>query len=149
MWPFKRYPPRAELAFTDSWDVREGVHEGKRILVRINKGIAPAVRHPDYRHQVGVATPLQSPDERGFPSPSEQEDLAQLEDRLADLLAGDRETIHVATITTGGMQEFVFYTADPDAAGAKLTALSERSKDREIQCIIQHDPKWRVYRRLA
>ncbi|MCK5944896.1 MAG: DUF695 domain-containing protein [Planctomycetes bacterium] len=76
-------------------------------------------------------------------------DRLALEDHLLDLLSGGRDTIHVATISTAGMREFVFYTAVPEAVESKIKALSEQSEDREIQGIIQHDPKWRVYRRLA
>lgn len=151
MWPFrkKQFPPRSELDLTDSWDLCQGMDTDRPIIVRINRGVQPAVRHPDFRHQVGVATPLKEPDSNGFPSPSEQGQLNQLEDQLTDLLGGHPDTIHVATISTAGMREFVFYTATPEETGAKLKALVDGWEDREIQGIVQHDPKWQVYRGFA
>ena len=151
MWPFKKktFPPRSELTLTDSWDVCHGTDSGKPLILRINRGVGSAVRHPEFRHQVGVATLLREPDTNGFPSPAEQQELEQLEDRLIQLLAGERETIHVATLTTGGMREFVFYTANPQAVQNKVEHLIEETDGRVIQGIVQYDPHWKVYRRLA
>lgn len=151
MWPFKKkvFPPVSDLALTDSWEVCQGVDSGKPLILRINRGVAPAVRHPQFRHQVGVATPFREPEENGLPSPTEQQELDVLEDQLVDLLASDKETLYVAAITTGGMREFVFYTTSPEAVQKKVERLVEETKDREIQGIIQHDPRWKVYRGLA
>ena len=68
---------------------------------------------------------------------------------LVARLGKDREAIHVATISTSGMREFVFYTSDADSTHALLGTLAREVRTHEVQHIIQPDPRWRVYRRFA
>ena len=150
MWPFKRkHPPREELALEDSWSVSAGGRQGRPLIVRVNQGVAPAVRHPDYAHQVGVAVPLNDPDGTGLPGMDESEQLAGIEKSLAERLEEGRHCLFVATITTDGMREFVFYTSDPEETRRRVEAVGNDVDTHQLQLMIQTDPKWKVYRQLA
>ncbi len=150
MWPFKRkYPDRRELQVADSWSLSQGSHDGHPLIVRVNRGVAEAVGHPAFAHQVGVAFPLHSPDANGFPGAEETEQLDEIEELVVARLGADRQCLHVATLSTGGMRELVFYSSDPAATDAALGELAGEVRTHELQHIIQPDPKWRVYRQFA
>lgn len=150
MWPFnKRFPPKSELVLEPRWSLDQGVYAGRPLLVRLNRGIDAAIGHPDYSHQVGVAIPLRAPDENGFPAREEGEQLGRIEDLLSERLEAERQCIHVATLSTGGMRELVFYSSDPASTHALLEQLATEVSTHEVQHIVQPDPRWKVYRQLA
>lgn len=150
MWPFKRsYLDKDTIALVESWSVTHGSHSGRPMIVRRNAGAAAVAGHPAYGHQVGVAIPLRAPDDNGFPGSDEAAQLDALEDLLVERLGVERLCIHVATISTGGMRELVFYTSDPAAAHALLEQIAGETTAHEVQHIVQHDPKWKIYRRLG
>lgn len=150
MWPFrKRFPSKNDLALDERWSVSHGEYEGRPLIVRVNLGAAAAIGHPEFTHQVGVAFPLRAPDSNGFPSHDEGEQLSQIEDLLAERLEADRQCIHVATVSTGGMREFVFYSSDPESTHILLEELASEVSSHEVQHIVQPDPKWSVYRQFA
>lgn len=119
------------------------------MILRINHGVAQAVGHPDFAHQVGVAIPFRDADESGFPGPLESNELAQIEDDLASALEANRLCLYAASITTGGMREFVFYTSDPDQTRALIETYTKTITGHELQLIIRPDPKWDVYKSFA
>jgi Family of unknown function (DUF695) len=47
------------------------------------------------------------------------------------------------------MREFAFYCSDPAATHAQLEQIAGVVTSHRVQHIIQRDPKWRVYRKLA
>ena len=150
MWPFNRkYPDRQALDLTESWSMSQGRHGANPMILRVNRGAAAAVGHPDYTHQVGVAVPLKAPDSNGFPGTDEGLQLDAIEDLLVSRLTPERQCIQVATISTGGMREFVFYSCAPEATHELLERLAGESTSPQLQHIIQPDPKWRIYRRFS
>jgi hypothetical protein len=150
MWPFKRsYPEKGSLDLTDDWSLSQGTHGSNAMIVRVNRGVAAAVRHPAFTHQVGVAVPLRAPDANGFPAPDEAAQVDAIEDLLVARLTPNRQCIHVATISTSGMREFVFYSSEPQATHESLEGLASEITTHEIQHIVQPDLKWRVYRQFA
>jgi hypothetical protein len=149
MWRFKHsYPEKKDLDIHERWSVSEGKHGTNLMIVRVNRGVAAAVGHPAYTHQVGVAVPLRAPDPTGFPGPEKSGDLGEIEDLLAASLCAERLCLHVATISTGGMRELVFYSSDPAATHSLLEQLAKQITTHAIQHIVQPDPKWHVYRQF-
>lgn len=150
MWPFRReYPDKEALDLTEAWSMARGRHGSDPMIVRVNRGVSAAIRHPAYTHQVGVAVPLNAPDEHGFPSPDESAQLDAIENLLVSRLTPDRQCLFVAVISTGGMREFVFYSSAAAATHERLQELASEVTDHEVQHRVQPDPKWRVYRRLS
>ena len=150
MWPFKRkYPEKQSLDLTDSWSLSQGRHGSNPMVVRLNRGVAAAVGHPAFTHQVGVAVPLHNPDANGFPSPDEAAQLDALEELLVSRLTPERQCLFVATISTGGMREFVFYSSAPQSTHEALQSLAQEVATHQVQHIVQPDPKWRVYRQFT
>ncbi len=54
----------------------------------------------------------------------------------------------MATITCGGIREFVLYTGNPDAVKRKFKLLQDRTFSHRIHLKIQPDKDWHVYAKL-
>jgi hypothetical protein len=86
---------------------------------------------------------------RKYPAKESLAQLDAIEDLLVSRLTPGRQCIQVATISTGGMREFVFYSSAPPETHAALQALAREIATHQVQHVIQPDPKWRVYRQLS
>ena len=150
MWRFKRkHPDIPEAGVDQSWSFFQGEHDGKPLIARANVALKPFAGHPRYSHQVGVAVPLHTPDENGFPAAEEAAELGDIEDQICSELEIGNESLFAAVITTGGMREFVFYTSNPQVVEAKLRNLREIINSHTIQGMIRPDGHWDVYREFV
>jgi hypothetical protein len=149
MWPFKKRALTVkELPVDGPWSVSEGKHNGNPMFVRTNVGYRGLPGVAGYDHQVGIAVPLNHPDPSGFPSPDEGEDLSAIEDMVCRLLDAENESLFVASITTSGMRELVYYTRDPKKVKLKFERVRDSISTHRIQLMIQLDKNWDVYSRL-
>lgn len=148
MWPLSK-KDQSEPNWDGSWSVLQGDHEGAPLIVRIHQEVGRLVHDGSFPYQVGIAVPLQSPNEHGLPEPDEMEILSALEDKIVQTLERDRECIHVATITTSGMREFVLYTSAPETVEATFQELKDAAPTHEVQLMIQPDEDWSVYEQFA
>jgi Family of unknown function (DUF695) len=149
IWPFKRRPTQSDGLNDDRWAVAQGTYEGQPVIVRLNKGAKSLIGRPDYSFRVGIAVPFQQPDERGFPPQSEMKALDKIEDAVDRALEERGEAVHVATITTAGMREFVFYTGNTETVLTKINRLRTSTTSHEIQSMSVADPEWTMYKELA
>jgi len=144
------FKKRAPVYPTEShWSVGRGMHDGMPIFVRRNTSAASLAGHPDYRFRVGVAIPLKSPKADGLPGNDEMNELNAIEDALCARLEVNRESLHVLSITTQGMREFIFYTRSPAEVEPALEALRSEVAGHELQSYVAEDPKWGVYAHFA
>jgi hypothetical protein len=127
------------------WNVTEGTHDNRSIYVRVNVSAAQLARDPRYRTRIGIAVPLKAPTPAGFPTTSESGQLDAVEDALCSSLEAAQTSLHVLTITTAGMREFVFYTRSASEAQAAITALQRQISSYVLQSYVDDDPQWEVY----
>ena len=149
MWPFRQKKTSAEPNWEGPWKVSQGEHNGGPLFVRVHEGVGRLAEDGSFPDQVGIAVPLHSPNEHGLPTDDEAQELGEIEDRIVELLEGGCQTIHVATITTGGMREFVLYTKDEETVNEGFSHLKETVSTHELQLMIQPDPEWSVYKQFA
>ena len=64
----KKFPPIESIEVEESWGLSQGNYQDKAIFIRVNKGLKKIVKHPQYGHQLGIAVPLNNPNEQGLPS---------------------------------------------------------------------------------
>lgn len=145
----KKYPAIDSIVVQENWGISQGVYDGNVIFIRINNGLKGLARHPEYAHQVGIALPLNYPNEHGLPESGEGEELSVIEDHLVDSLLIKNESLFVGAITTGGMREFVFYTSNPDQVVSKFKAIQELVSSHELQLMIQLDKDWQTFKNLS
>jgi hypothetical protein len=132
-----------------NWSVHQGNNQGRPMIVRRNDGAKSLKGSAEYSFRVGVATPLHTPDEQGFPGGDESNQLHAIEDALCARLEADQMSLQVLAITTSSMREFVFYTRDPDAALAAIESIRSETKSHELQSYIAKDIKWELYSQFA
>ena len=127
------------------WTVSEGMHDNQAMYVRVNVSAAQLACDPRYRTRVGVAVPLKAPTPAGLPTTNEAGQLDAIEDALSASLEARQLSLHVLTITTAGMREFVFYTCSPREAQEAIAALHPLISTHELQSYIADDSQWEVY----
>jgi hypothetical protein len=147
MWPFKRRgkPPEEDEA---AWSVAQGHYEGSPLFARIRRDPGHPIR-VTHNHRVGIAVPLLSPDSRGLPQGEEFSALSEIEDALSAALESGAKSVHVLSITTSGMREFVFYTCDPVWAEGTFRSVQGQVHTHELQLSIESDPEWSVYQQFS
>lgn len=67
-----------------------------------------------YPYKAGVAIPFNWNTETGMPNNVELESLNEIEDYLAEVIDPDKD-IMVGVITGNNVEEFLFYTSDPES----------------------------------
>jgi hypothetical protein len=134
----------AAAAAADDWNILQGTFEGRPMFARFNPGFRAASDRGEYGIQVGVAIPLNAPNEHGLPAPPELEQLDQIEDEVVEK-ARDRAVL-VGVFTTSSMREFVLYTRTSDWVESFHHELEVAVPTHEVQCMAQRDPDWNVYR---
>src|SRR5262245_14398099 len=144
MWPFKRRTRSAEVHEEASWAVAQGQYNGSPLFARIRSEPGRAVRST-HGHRVGIAVPLRNPSPDGLPQGDEFADLDAIEDALTAAFEIDAKAVHVLSLTTSGMREFVLYTSDPGWAQAVFESLRAQVHSHELQLAIESDPTWSVY----
>lgn len=138
----KKHPPLNELPDEDQWNVAQGENNGNPMIVRINAGIPQYAGHPHLPIRLGIAVPLNKPDENGFPGPAESEQLNEIEDTI-DAMIGKSGRV-VLVITTSGMREFVSYISSEKLANSIIPAIQNNSRQHQIQHYTQADPQWEM-----
>ena len=150
MWPFtKRSGTSDKLPIDGPWSVSHGDYQEKPIITRVNAGYENGGALSGYEHQVGIAVPFNAPEFNGLPSVEEDTVLGAVEDSICEMLEEDAESLIVASITTGGMREFVFYTKAPEEVKKRFEQLQEIVCSHKIQLMIKEDKEWYLYSQLG
>lgn len=142
----RRKQTLAELWPVGDWTVSVGEYGGRPLFARFHATAGSASDRKTFPIQIGVATLLVDPDERGLPKEPEFAQLDEIED-IIQVEAGDRAFL-VGVITTGSMREFVLYTAAADWVEGFHRRLEEVITHHEITVMAQADPRWKTYRRF-
>ena len=150
-WPFSKkgreliVPPADEQV----WSVSQADYGSGPLLVRFNEAAQKLARHSGLQVKLGFAIPLNRPNEGGLPSADESEELAAVEELIARRVLANAVGIHAMTLTTGVMQEYVFYISPgPDIAGLHA-ALREEISSHDVQCMAVEEPGWQSFREFV
>src|SRR5438477_8193661 len=110
----KNFPTLESLSAEDQWAVAQGENNGNPMIVRVNSSAKDYAGHPELPIRLGIAVPLNAPNEHGFPGEAEAQQLGDIEDRLFDTIGSLGRVVLI--ITTSGMREFVSYVRAADVA---------------------------------
>ena len=131
------------------WTVASGDNEGKTIFVRLNTGASAVSKQSALRHRIGIAVLLRAPDASGLPTPDESATLSHIEEAVEAALRVGHESILVVVVTTGGMREFLLYSAAPQKAEAAIATVQAQFPSYQIQFYVQPDAEWDAYASFA
>jgi len=71
------------------WSVIKEEYDGKPLVVRVNEGLRTITGHKRYPRQAGIAIRCNTPDEHGFPSPSDTTAFDAFEDQFEQLFCAE------------------------------------------------------------
>ena len=129
----------------DTFSIAELKEDGKTLLLRFKNNQLRFAKSGKYPYQIGLATPLHT-NNNGFPTKEENAQLLIMEDILIKEFSKNDLALFVGAIIGDGMKEFVFYTGDHKAAAKVYERLRDQIKHHDLQCVINKDPDWNVYK---
>ncbi|NCC52131.1 MAG: DUF695 domain-containing protein [Spartobacteria bacterium] len=140
-WKKKVKPARSEDL--QGWSMSVVQMDDSLLMVRLLQDAKSNHKHLSY--QVGVATPLNDPNELGFHENQEGEQLGAIEDTLISAFQQDGKCCFVCSNCGNSAKEWVFYTSDPEYVKAEFAKIHEATVSHSLQLIIQSDPNWSIY----
>lgn len=137
---FRKTPTVEQAKTVDEWTLLHGRFRGREIAVRRNATMDRVRDRDDYPVQVGIAIPLLSADDRGFPSATENERLFEIEDAIEQIV-GDRG-VFVAALTTAGVRELLFYSESNDWVAEFQHDVAGAGAEHTLRVVAKQDPSW-------
>lgn len=137
-----------ESADTAGWALAEG-HTGEYRFVIRYRQISPDFPCDRYPKRLNVFWAVVLPDENGFPSPEEDKNLDNFENRLIAAVEQDESAWLVAVVTGRAEREFVFYLQQPEQFLQHLTNMPQEHDRYPIEIFCQEDSDWSYFDGLA
>ncbi len=146
-WPFSKKDRELRIPPVEAqrWTVAHAGVGGEPLIVRSNDAARELAGHPALPIKLGFAVPLNRPNEGGLPDGEEHQQLTAVEDLIAAQVLASGPGVHALTLTTGVMQEVIFYvTPDRDFAGLHAR-VTEAVSSHTVQCLAVEDPEWESF----
>lgn len=143
----KAMPALNALPSDDAWSVAQGKNNGQPMFVRVNRSAKGYAAHPELPWRLGVAVPLNAPNEHGLPGPEETAQLNAIEDSLLASIGNAGRLVLV--ITTGGMREFVSYISTQQAGKQIVQTVAAANRSHRLQHYVQEDKTWGLFGQFA
>jgi len=128
------------------WTLVEGKTETGPYLLRFRK---PVLRPPEvagYTRCLRVVWPYDEEGSGAMPDRGVSDDMRVFEDRLCAAWERDALAALTAVLTFDGARQWVFYTADVQACGARLNDMPQESEPYPIELDAFDDPDWEYLR---
>ena len=132
----------------ENWSIFSGTDNGKKIIIRYNKGLGEKYEYGDPKHpfRAGIAIPFQNPDSTGLPSPDENQVFSNIEDSIFEKVQDQKRGVIAAIITTNGMREFMMYIKTANELNAPLAELQKKYPSYKFTNYVTEDLGWTDYR---
>ena len=129
------------MKLDSSWSLAEGEFKSRRLLIRSREFSAEFDRS-EFPIRLNVFWRMEEPHEDGLPSESEFLKLEAFENRIADAVEVDNQSVLSVLLTCNGEREFVFHTRDRDEFLRRLTAMPQEEDRYPIEINSYDDPEW-------
>ena len=145
MWPFKRKQLDIETLPSlsndqEAWGVAQTNVDSSPLIIRFNEVAQDWIGHSELPIKLGFAIPLNSPNERGLPTPEENQQLNEIEDLILRKLESHTRGLHVLVLTNGVMKELIFYIPTGVDIKSIHEAIQAAVETHEIQCLAVSEP---------
>ena len=141
-------PPSLDRFPTENWLVAQAQSDDKPVILRINGGARKYIAHPDLTLRLGITVVFNAPNEHGFCSNQEGQQLSQIEDSLTAQLMKNQKGFPVLVVTSGGRREFIFYVRDKKQACAAVEAAIPSITSHKLTYGVESDPDWSYYQQF-
>lgn len=134
---------------TESWSVAKAIADGAPLILRINIGARKYVAHPELPTRLGVTVDFNVPNEHGFCSSAEGEQLSNLEDALTAALLKQQAGFPVLAVTTAGKREFIYYVRDEQSAGKAVESVRSEGSTHKLEYGFERDAEWSYFKQFV
>lgn len=121
--------------------------QGQVVVARFRRRALNAADRAEFPYQVNLTVEINSPDHRGLPTTQENEQLKGIETLLVETLSGPAH--FVAVVTTNGIREYIWYTAEASWAVKAASNLQARITTHPVQGTISEDRDWAMLRNIV
>lgn len=128
-----------------NWDFYALLVDSEPASIYLDLGLAQDAPIESQPHMAYVRIPMRQPRPDGLSSNEEFEALVVIEDSLSELFSGSDSTTYAGRNTSGGNRDFYFYTTDPAAFAASVTATMASHLHYQFEIGNRLDPDWEVY----
>ncbi|MCU1453080.1 MAG: hypothetical protein JWN46_1226 [Acidimicrobiales bacterium] len=140
--------PRRVADVAATWMCWSGTFDDDvNVEARFRPDLRDAIDREEYPIQIGVAIPVTSPTERGWPTHDEDSVLRGIE-QLVVATASDRAVL-AAVLTIPGVRELVLYAKSGDWIPDFHERLQAEVATHDVQCMARHDPEWSSFFAVA
>jgi hypothetical protein len=146
---FKQKPDQSQMFADGEWHISKGTHEGSPIIVRSNDVLKQFVARTNHIMKIGFAIPLNIPRPGELPTPDEDRQIADIEDRILKVLQEHGSAVQALAITMGTFKEFVFYATPELDVQAVHEQLMSEIKSHKIQCYAEIEKDWKTYKEFS
>ena len=138
-------PPRLDRFPLDAWNVAQGEFEGKPMVIRINTGARNYIAHPELPFRLGITVSFNTPNEHGFCSGDEGDQLSAIEDTLTECLGSEQIAFPVLVVTCAGRREYIFYASDTKRASQTVERCRIGITSHQLQFAMESDTEWSYF----
>jgi hypothetical protein len=144
----RKYPPPGSLSLDEgAWQGIEGEIDGSPALGLFNAGLISVAGHPAYDRRLEISVAFHDVRDDGLPASSEEfEAVRDLEERIAEKLEEDQQSLLALTIMTAGRRDLILYTSDAESALRRMEEIEDEARTHEVQATVERDTFWGLYR---
>jgi len=129
------------------WEIGMVQSQGQVVVARFRRRALTAVDRAQFPFQVNLTVEINSPDNRGLPTTRENEQLKTIEALLVETLSGPAH--FVAVVTTNGIREYIWYTAEASWAVTAVANLRALTTTHSVHGTVSEDRDWAMLRNIV
>lgn len=127
------------------WELYVTYVDDNPAVLMVDIGIAELAPISEKPFLVWLRVDVINPDEERFPTEEEDIRLNEIEDAATESFA-EADVRYVGRITSDGVREFYFYTADPEQFRDSVTTVMSEFPEYTFEADFAEDPEWTHYR---
>jgi hypothetical protein len=135
-----------ELIEQDHWTGVAGQVPERHYLLRYREPVLQPLEVAEYPRCLRVVWAYDAVGSGTLPDERVSGDMRTFEDRLSASLEHDAVAVLTAVLTFDGARQWVFYTDDVQACGARLNSMPQESEPYPIELDVFDDPAWQYLR---
>jgi hypothetical protein len=135
-----------DLISHDHWTYVKGKTRSGQFLLRFREPLLQPDQATGYPCCLRVVWAYDIEGSGQLPNPAINEQMGVFEDRLCATWEHDALAVLTAVLTFDGARQWVFYTADAQACGARLSSMPQELEPYPIELDVFDDASWEYLR---
>ncbi len=135
-----------ELLAAGRWSIAQGHSPAGASIIRFREPVLAPDQTTGYHRCLRIVWPYAPEGSGALPDPTTTEALETFEDRLVDALEDNATAVLTAVLTLDGARQWVFYTGDAKACGARINGMPQERDPYPIELDVFTDAEWSYLR---